>query len=178
MQSKVNVILSVLLLVFFIPATLGFALINHHCTGCQSHDQETVFLVTAHTHDDTSCFCTEASASEASHDCDDQHADDCNGEYAPVKHTHDCVVELKKLDEPFTPVSPDKWLPTPFQFTFAYLFFTLDQIPAEAYTKQSSPLAFSPPRIQSGYERLIMNEVFRLWCPFVDAKWPVMAIQQ
>ncbi len=145
MQSKINAILSILVLVFFIPATLGFALINHHCTGCQSHDKETTLLVSAHTHDDDSCFCTESSATEASE-----------------KHTHDCVVELKKLEEPFTPVTFNNWLPTPLEIASAALFLASDQILPESFSAGTTHLLFDPPRILTGYERLIMNEVFRL----------------
>lgn len=161
MQSKVNVILSVLVLVFFIPATLGFALINHHCTGCQSHDKETVFLLTAHTHDDASCFCTETATEEASHDCEQQEGS-CHGDHSPEKHSHDCVVELKKLEEPFTAASFDNWLPIPLEISVAALFFADNQSSAESYSANTAPLLFSPPIQLTGYERLIKNGVFRL----------------
>ncbi len=162
MQGKVNVILSVLVLVCFIPATLGFALIYHHCSGCQSHDKETAILLTAHTHEEDGCFCTESSTNDASHDCGDQHEGACHDENAPVKHTHDCVVELKKLEEPFTPVTFNNWLPIPLEIACAALFFYSDQIPPESFSVDSAHLLFDPPRMLTGYERLIMNEVFRL----------------
>lgn len=153
--------MSILVLVFFIPATLGFALINHHCTGCQSYNMEATFLLTTHDHDDASCFCTESSATEESHDCDQQE-DACHDENTPLQHAHDCDVELKKIEEPFTPASFDKWLPRPLDIAFAALFFVNNQIPAESFTEITSQRAFSPPRILTGSERLIMNEVFRL----------------
>jgi hypothetical protein len=161
MKSKVNTLLSILVLVFFIPATLGFTLINHHCNGCQSNDKETVILMAVHHHDDASCFCTGSSDSEEKHSCE-HHTGDSHGEDAPVKHTHDCVVQLKKLETPFTPVSFDDWLPLPLEITFATRYFVQDQIPPESFSVHTAFLTFSPPRIQTGYERLIMNEVFRL----------------
>ncbi|GAO31342.1 hypothetical protein JCM15548_13693 [Geofilum rubicundum JCM 15548] len=72
------------------------------------------------------------------------------------------MVELKKLEAPFTPVSFDDWLPMPLEITFANLFFAQDQIASESFSANSSFLAYSPPRILTGYERLIRNEVFRL----------------
>lgn len=161
MQRKVNALWSIIMLVFFLPAILGFTLIDHHCTGCQSHDKETTFLLSAHTHDDASCFCTEASTEEASHDCDQQEGS-CHCEHSPEKHSHDCEVELKKLEAPFTPATFDNWLPTPIENSFATLFFSDNQVPPESYSANSAPLLLSPPRLLTGYERLIRNEVFRL----------------
>lgn len=161
MQSKTNVIISVLVLVFFIPASLGFALINHHCSGCQSHNQEAAFLLTAHVHDDAGCSCTESKTEAASCDCEQQ-AGSCHDDQSPVKHTHDCVVELKKLEEPFTPATFDNCLPAPLEISFAALFFADNRMPPESFSANSAPLLISPPTILTGYERLILNEVFRL----------------
>lgn len=149
MQNKVNTIFSITMLVFFFPAIMGFTLIDHHCTGCHSHHKETAFLLSVHQHDNDSCFCTEIAMEEESH-------------HHSTRHTHDCAVELKKLEVTFTPASFEDWLPSPLEIGFATLFLSDTQLLTDSFSVRLVPHLNTPLRTISGYERLIRNEVFRL----------------
>src|SRR5690554_4051412 len=112
---------SLLLLLVFIPATLGFALIHHHCGTCNSRATETAFLFIDqnHWHESDACFC-DSQQSAPSCPSQEQAEGSCDSE-AP-EHEHDCELQLKKLESSFRRPSDEEGLPMPTELEFSIVY--------------------------------------------------------
>jgi hypothetical protein len=147
MQINRNSILSIIILLFFLPATVGFALFRHSCDECHAFDKEASFVFFSHNEDSHDCFCPKNDA--------------YHGEESPDEHDHNCLMDLKKLEQPFTLSCFKDAVPSPIildccinsTFSFLTAFCSIK----EYYPDISTDLF-----ALSGQDRLISNSVFRL----------------
>jgi len=162
MKARLNSILSILMLVFFIPASLGFTLIKHHCITCHVNYVETSFLLSAHNHNGDDCLCKKDYSEQECTYGNPQNDKDLNKQ-STVNHKHSCDTELKKLELPFTVPSLDNNLPLPLlNKIFAAILITTHNFEVKSSVKYYTKKTSSPTLVLSGYDLLILKEVFRL----------------
>ncbi len=141
MRLHTRSILSVLVLLTFIPATIGYAFFKHSCSGCHYSKVATALAVLLHTEDDHECYCVE----------------DCESE----DHEHGCDLDLKKIELPYT--SEDDYIKVvvPFNSIDDAIFASLYNLSGEYcdYTSIGDQRRAFP---ISGQSLLVKNCVFRL----------------
>ena len=152
---------SLLLLLVFIPATLGFALIHHHCGTCNSRATETAFLLIDHDHQHEagSCFCDNH---QSSSDCRTQEQADCTCESETPEHEHDCDLQIKKIESPFPPPSDEEGLPMPTELDFSLIFLAQQLLWPEQQNTYHLETAHKSPPPPGGFELLQKIAVYRL----------------
>ncbi|WP_157363682.1 hypothetical protein [Alkaliflexus imshenetskii] len=162
MKTKLNAILSVGLLVFLIPATLGFALIHHNCQGCECHEKETAFLIIPNPNHHNHFTCSCAAHDNTNNACHSSAEATCSCMHTNGEHHPDCDVDLKKFEVPFTFSLFSKWIPEPTIINIALIpaSFVYNEISEYPLFTNSGNL--SPPVALSGAERLILHSVYRL----------------
>lgn len=162
MKAKLNAILSLGVLVFLIPATLGFALIRHNCQNCECHEKETAFLIipNANYHNHYTCSCS--SNADANTSCHLAAEATCSCLHKDSDHQTDCNVDLKKFEIPYTFPLFSKWIPEPAIINIALIpasFVYTSIIECTHFTCNGDQL---PPIALSGTERLVLHSFYRL----------------
>lgn len=149
MRLNTRSILSLLVLLTFLPATIGYAFFRHSCSICHYSKVETALAVVMHSEDDHECYCVE----------------DCESE----DHEHECDMYLKKLELPFTSEDDDIKLITPVVHDDSLVAATLCTS-GDFCTCNDITIRETLPSVPiSGQSLLVQNCVFRLWC---SPGWP------
>lgn len=152
---------SLLLLLVFIPATLGFALIHHHCGTCNSRATETAFLFIDqnHRHESDACFCD---SQQSAPSCPSQEQAECSCDSEVPEHEYDCELQLKKLESPFPPPSYKDGLPLPTELDFSLIYLAQQLFwPEQDKTFHPKNTYQSPPP-PGGFELLQKIALYRL----------------
>lgn len=117
MKAIINHIIAYILLGCFIPASIGFAFIHHHCSICNKEITKTTLSIVQHKHDYEVCSCDIKNS-----DCEnkDHQSCCCDQNNTEKKHKDTCKVNFKKLDVPATEDSSLSSIPQPSEI---YWFF-------------------------------------------------------
>ncbi len=95
MVAKINKVVSLLLLVIFLPVTNGFALIHHYCGGGENLKTHTHISILPHNHEEEPCMCDNDPADLCSNEVNGSCACSDNSD---EDRSHNCQAEFIKLD--------------------------------------------------------------------------------
>jgi hypothetical protein len=156
-KMNLQSILATLLLAVFLQASIGFALIDHHCIGCSSHAKETSFLIFTHFHNNNNdTCCASLPDTELCSITDNGH---CNCLESNSEHAPQCEIDIQKLNEPFTVSLLSKFIPEPVeQELYNFLKFEISVDPG-CYHQLKIKITDTSPFALSGADRLIQNAV-------------------